>query len=142
MTEAEGLAWCAEHRARVFFHRLLKGRPSVHVHWGMESVSAPTFLQAVEAADAAPVQAEPTVAEVADLFRHEQTIVCYSRCIVCGRRTPHEVCHLHADHSTWPKKLDNAWLGDRLDAEPCDNPGCPQWDTDAEREAARERSGA
>jgi len=22
-------------------------------------------------------------------------IVCFSRCLWCGRRTPHEVCHLH-----------------------------------------------
>jgi hypothetical protein len=22
-------------------------------------------------------------------------IVCYTRCLWCGRRTPHEVCHLH-----------------------------------------------
>jgi len=23
-------------------------------------------------------------------------IVCYNRCLYCGRRTPHEVCHLHS----------------------------------------------
>ena len=24
-----------------------------------------------------------------------QVIVCLNRCLYCGRRTPHEVCHLH-----------------------------------------------
>ena len=24
-------------------------------------------------------------------------IVCYSRCLVCMRKTPHEVCHEHSD---------------------------------------------
>jgi hypothetical protein len=23
-------------------------------------------------------------------------IVCYNRCLYCGRMTPHEVCHLHS----------------------------------------------
>lgn len=23
-------------------------------------------------------------------------IVCFSRCLICGRRTPHETCHRHS----------------------------------------------
>jgi hypothetical protein len=25
-------------------------------------------------------------------------IVCYSRCLWCGRRTPHEICEYHSRH--------------------------------------------
>ena len=25
-----------------------------------------------------------------------EMIVCYSRCLICGRKTPHECCHRHS----------------------------------------------
>lgn len=37
----------------------------------------------------------------------ETMIVCYSRCLICGRRTPHECCHRHSlainGMRYWPK---------------------------------------
>jgi len=63
-------------------------------------------------------------------------IVCYSRCLYCGRRTPHEVCHEHwasppeGDDREFQEVLDALWA-ESYSAEPelCDSPTCPQANT-------------
>ena len=57
-------------------------------------------------------------------------IVCFQRCLYCGRRTNHEVCHKHSDAihgnktrypiSHWRAKSYNA------EAEKCEDDECPQ----------------
>jgi hypothetical protein len=74
-------------------------------------------------------------------------IICFSRCLWCGRRTPHEVCHLHAFHNRlgnfkggdsltdeeharrWDRSSRRAWRR-WFSAEPetCDDKSCPLWD--------------
>lgn len=66
-------------------------------------------------------------------------IICYSRCMVCGRQTPHEVCHRHTFRM--PKNHWAAWKrGFNKEPEICDDPNCktrilevgpahPQWAT-------------
>lgn len=66
-------------------------------------------------------------------------IACYNRCLICGRQTPHEVCHRHSTpmDGRWPSsgpsgqnfsrnmsRLWNRWF-DR-EAEVCDDEACPQ----------------
>ena len=81
--------------------------------------------------------------------------VCFNRCLYCGRRTPHEVCHLHpiggrlgsagqvvtarihalptveAQQAAWgahfDRAMDRAWRR-WFNAEPevCEDESCPQ----------------
>jgi len=48
-----------------------------------------------------------------------ELIVCWSRCLWCGRKTPHEVCHAHGS-AFEPTKDEMRALEDRpnFDAEP------------------------
>lgn len=72
-----------------------------------------------------------------------EVIVCYSRCVYCGRRTPHEACHEH--HSKVGGKFpavisevcptcgqppeDAAWVdGSSKELETCTDPNCPAWE--------------
>jgi hypothetical protein len=34
----------------------------------------------------------------------DRVLICYNRCLICGRRTPHEVCHDHSYElgGRWP----------------------------------------
>jgi hypothetical protein len=70
-----------------------------------------------------------------------EIIVCYSRCLYCGRRTPHEVCHDHSEdlHPGWWDALEDSWtVGDVMESlwgtgrdkepEPCADPTCPVWE--------------
>jgi hypothetical protein len=67
-------------------------------------------------------------------------IVCLSRCLICGRRTPHEVCHRHSIAINglryWPSSgpsgndfnRNQARMYKRgfyRDAEECSDPACP-----------------
>lgn len=71
-------------------------------------------------------------------------IVCYSRCLICLRRTPHETCHRHSlamgGGRNWPKgdgdrfernmrAMQRRWF-DR-EPEVCDDPACPADDPNA-----------
>lgn len=64
-------------------------------------------------------------AEMRQRVEAGEAIVCYSRCLVCGRRTPHELCSEHEDHTKWPRNLDSVW-GTGYDQEPetCNKTGC------------------
>lgn len=61
-------------------------------------------------------------------------IVCFSRCMWCGRQTPHEVCHEHstAIHGHGNVRFDwetgdmAGWSGYYLPPEVCEDPECPQ----------------
>jgi len=65
-------------------------------------------------------------------------IVCYNRCLYCGRMTPHEVCHLHSSVVGGPNRLGHgrgdfstamsrAWRRHFYKpAEICEDPACPQ----------------
>jgi hypothetical protein len=64
-------------------------------------------------------------------------IICYSRCLYCGRRTPHEACHAHAYNSPCRVEVDIstyeqvcALWQEGFDAEPetCNDPNCPVWE--------------
>jgi hypothetical protein len=68
-------------------------------------------------------------------------ILCYSRCLYCGRRTPHEVCHGHSEalNPGWWDKLEAEMtaddimeglrrIGSGLEPETCENGGCPVWE--------------
>lgn len=61
-----------------------------------------------------------------------EIIVCYSRCLWCGRRTPHEVCHAHATELGFDPAAGDAdalWgTGRDLDDEECADPACPVWE--------------
>jgi len=67
--------------------------------------------------------------------------ICYSRCLYCGRRTPHEACHAHAhalNPSFYPGDDDGDWERLRaaaryLPAETCSDSNCPVWEPE-ERE--------
>lgn len=69
-------------------------------------------------------------------------IACASRCMYCGRPTPHEVCHEHSEEANpgwWDDIQENVgsdvdpmdliWRTGR-DKEPelCDDPACPVWE--------------
>lgn len=68
-------------------------------------------------------------------------IVCYSRCLYCGRRTPHEVCHGHSEalnpgwwdqleagYSDTDVLLEDLWrIGFGLEPETCEDGACPAW---------------
>ena len=57
--------------------------------------------------------------ELGEVFAH------YSRCLICQRRTPHEVCQAHANAEEWPEDLDSIWgSGEDLPIETCDIEGC------------------
>ena len=49
-------------------------------------------------------------------------IVCFNRCLYCGRQTPHEVCHLHSRAMGRPNRLGTvtALVDARIDAIPDD----------------------
>jgi hypothetical protein len=69
-------------------------------------------------------------------------IVCSSRCLYCGRGTPHEVCHDHSEalHPGWwdemeaiaapdEDAMDLLWgTGRNLDPETCEDGACPVWE--------------
>ena len=74
-------------------------------------------------------------------------VVCYSKCLYCGRRTPHEVCHEHSEalHPGWWDALEAAFVPDQddpelgaidaiwgtgYDKEPeaCEDGTCPVWE--------------
>lgn len=68
-------------------------------------------------------------------------IICYSWCMYCGRRTPHEVCHDHSEklHPGWWDALEALMPGNDVmeslwgtggDKEPelCGDPTCPVWE--------------
>ena len=70
-------------------------------------------------------------------------IICYSRCLYCGRRTPHECCHEHSEEKNpgwWDDLQENVgadvdpmdliWRTGR-DKEPevCEDGACPVWGT-------------
>lgn len=64
-------------------------------------------------------------------------IVCFSRCLICGRRTPHECCHRHSiavnGMRFWPKggknfsrNQDRMWARHFNDEpEVCNDAACP-----------------
>ena len=70
----------------------------------------------------------------------QQPIMCiisYSRCLYCGRRTPHEVCHEHSSElhpegialpEGWNTENEEQWYRFEADPETCDDPHCPLWD--------------
>jgi hypothetical protein len=69
-------------------------------------------------------------------------IVCSSKCLYCGRQTPHEVCHEHAeavDPGWWDDIQENVgsdvdpmdliWrTGRDKEPETCTDPACPVWE--------------
>lgn len=69
-------------------------------------------------------------------------IVCYSRCLYCGRRTVHEVCHGHSEtlNPDWWDALEAGYddidtlledlrrIGSGLPPELCENGACPVWE--------------
>lgn len=71
-----------------------------------------------------------------------ETIVCYSRCYYCGRRTPHEICHGHSEalNPGWWDALEAGYddadelladlrrIGSGLEPETCDDPACLVWE--------------
>jgi len=64
--------------------------------------------------------------------------ICYNRCLICGRRTTHEVCHAHSHaihgEKAWkhPGMEFDAWQRDQWEAhfndseEVCERNWCPQ----------------
>jgi hypothetical protein len=58
-------------------------------------------------------------------------IICYSRCLWCGRRTPHECCHAHATELGFDPEsvadIDALW-GSAGPEETCTDPACPVWE--------------
>jgi hypothetical protein len=69
-------------------------------------------------------------------------IVCSSKCLYCGRQTPHEVCHQHSEavHPGWwddiqenvgsdVDPMDLIWrTGRDKEPETCTDPDCPVWE--------------
>lgn len=65
-------------------------------------------------------------------------IVCHQRCLYCGRRTPHEVCHLHSrampprnrlgsGKGDFATAMDRAWKRHfGREPEVCEDKACPQ----------------
>lgn len=87
-----------------------------------------------------------TAARLAEMAQSGGLIVCTSRCLYCGRQTPHEVCHAHSERTSpgWSGDagefdLDALW-GIYYDAEPemCTDPECLSWEP-KEAEQMRER---
>jgi hypothetical protein len=66
-----------------------------------------------------------------DLEHVEGAIICYSRCMVCGRQTPHEVCHAHC-HAMGGgytiREIDAGYVNFDMEPEQCSNPSCPAAD--------------
>ena len=82
------------------------------------------------------------------------TFLCFSRCLYCGRRTPHEVCHRHGKPNAlgrldqaavdalpteearqeewsrrWERSHDRAWKRwFYREPEECDDPECRLWE--------------
>jgi hypothetical protein len=60
-------------------------------------------------------------------------IFCQSRCLYCGRRTPHEVCHEHSrlKNPGWLTDftdIDALWRSGDQEPETCNDPACPVWE--------------
>lgn len=67
-----------------------------------------------------------------------EMIACVSRCLWCGRQTPHEVCHEHSTEFGFdPESVECicklGGTGEDQDPEDCTDPACPVWETE-ERE--------
>lgn len=60
-------------------------------------------------------------------------IVCFSRCIYCGRRTKHEVCHLHSAKTNRLHRPDEA----AIDALPTEEERQAEWTRRWERASSR-----
>lgn len=69
--------------------------------------------------------------QLAEAERSGLAFVHRSRCAICGRQTPHELCTAHADAKTWPADIDVLWdTGVDLEPETCDVidcADCPSW---------------
>jgi hypothetical protein len=64
-------------------------------------------------------------------------IICYSRCLYCGRRTPHEACHAHASklnpnfmfEGAGPNSQEELWATNfNKEPEACSDKNCPVWE--------------
>lgn len=68
-------------------------------------------------------------------------IVCYSRCLYCGRQTPHEACHEHHSEvggkfppladpcETCGAPSEQLWVShSAMDPETCTDPHCKAWE--------------
>lgn len=74
-----------------------------------------------------------TAEQIAAMLADPNTtvIVCSSRCLWCGRGTPHEVCHAHATELGFmPESVSDieALWDSGQEPEPCANPNCPVWE--------------
>lgn len=57
-------------------------------------------------------------------------LVQVSRCLCCGRQTPHALCHAHDPACGGViNTRDAVWRGDHLPPESCPDPTCPGWTT-------------
>lgn len=54
----------------------------------------------------------------------ENGIICYSRCLWCGRRTPHELCHEH-DQACGGALIGPEWANYDAEPEVCTDAACP-----------------
>lgn len=66
-----------------------------------------------------------------------EVIICYSHCLYCGRRTPHEACHAHAS-ALVPDAMpiedpEERGRWQAMEPEECFDPNCPVWEPE-ERE--------
>lgn len=70
-----------------------------------------------------------TSGQLEEIRQSESVIICYSHCMWCGRRTPHEWCH--ACTKSWNKPTRKRMRSDfwraYQEAEPCDDrtDNCP-----------------
>lgn len=73
-----------------------------------------------------------TAEQIAEMLADPNTtvVVCSSRCLWCGRGTPHEVCHAHATELGFVPEsvadIDALWDSGQ-EAETCTDPECPVW---------------
>lgn len=74
-----------------------------------------------------------TAEQIAEMLADPNTtvVVCSSRCLWCGRGTPHEVCHAHATELGFMPEsvadIEALWDSGQ-EPEPCANPNCPVWE--------------
>lgn len=90
-----------------------------------------------------------TAEQITEMVKSGGVTVCYSRCLYCGRRTPHEVCHAHSEasnpgwYSAETTDIDALWgTGRQQEDESCVDPTCPVWEPGEWERRAQRASGS
>ena len=63
--------------------------------------------------------------EVRRIIESGEAVICYSRCLWCGRRTPHELCHAHDSACGGSMAGEREWANYDAEPEVCADPACP-----------------